>query len=289
MRRFEFVGGTSAKFWTCKVEDSTFTIVFGRLGTDGQTKEKEFDDEEEANAEMAKKITEKLKEGYVEVAADAAAPAGAKGAEAAAVKLALPSRFHAASAGLAPALIKAATTSLKALARSTSARSWRRQLAAKEARRALHRLRGVDLSAHKELGEAFDAVADAVIAKPALPLTFVLGLLDELPASAIDRLLARWTKPAGPCGKALVALKSVHDSLGGIPDKGGDIDELVLRVGCALADHHASDKAAVARFNRVRSFVEAASAPKGGLKKWLAAVDDGGDVVVARRKALFAA
>lgn len=288
MRRFEFVGGSSAKFWQCQVEDSTFTIVFGRLGTDGQRKEKEFDDEDDAIAEMEKKITEKLKEGYVEVAADgaASAPEGAKGAAAASTKLSLPPRFVPGTT-FAPALVKAATTSLKALARSTTSRSWRRELAAKEARRALHRLKGVDVAAHKDLGDAFDAVVDAVIAKPALPLSYVLGLLDELPASALDRALARWSKPAGPAAKALNVVKFVHESLGGVPDHGGDIDDLVVRVSCALVDHKASDIAAAARFARIKSFVEAASAPKGGMKKWLASIDDGGDAVVARRKAAF--
>ncbi len=298
MRRFEFVGGSSAKFWQCKVEDSTFTIVFGRLGTDGQTKEKEFDDEDEANDEMARKITEKLKEGYVEVAAggaaatttgDAAAapPAGAKGAAAASAKLQMPPRFVAATT-FEPAMIKAATVSLKAFARSASSRSWRREVAAKEARRALQRLRGVELAAHKDLGDAFDAVADAVIGKPGLPLSLVMGLLDELPATALDRLLGRWTKASGPAAKAIAALKGVHEGLGGVPDHGGPPDELALRVGAALVDRRISDIAAVARFARVRSFVEAAAAPKGGLKKFLKGLDDG-DEVVARRAALFAA
>ena len=42
MRRFEFVGGTSAKFWMAEVVGKTFSIVFGRLGTDGQRKDKDF-------------------------------------------------------------------------------------------------------------------------------------------------------------------------------------------------------------------------------------------------------
>lgn len=297
MRRFEFVGGSSAKFWMAKVEGNTFTIVFGRLGTDGQRKEKEFDDEEEAEAELEKKINEKLKEGYVEVASDAAAapPPGKKGAEAASAKLTLPPRFTSTASsgtGPAPAMVKAATTVLKSLAKATTQRSWRRQVAAKEARRALHRIRGVDLDAHKDLGDAFDAVLDAVVSagasagKPGLPLAFVIDLLNELPVEAFGRALSRWKKPlasgqGGPSAQAIAALQAVHETLGD--------DELALRVGGALCDRDIVDAAAAARFARVRSFAEAAAAKSGGLKKWLNAVDDHGDVVCARRKVLFAA
>lgn len=294
MRRFEFVGGSSAKFWMAEVDGTTFTIVFGRLGTDGQRKEKEFDDEEEAEAELEKKINEKLKEGYVEVASDgdAATPAatkasGKKGADAASAKLTLPARLPSTTTTPAPALVKAATTVLKALARSTSNRSWRRAVAAKEARRALHRIRGVDLDAHADLAAAFDAVVDAVATgKPALPLAFVIDLFHELPVSAFSRALGRWKKAApgsaqGPNAKGIAALSAVRETLGD--------DELALRVGGALCDRDLIDVAAAARFARIRPFVEAAAARSGGLKKWLGAVDDHGDDVVARRKALFAA
>jgi len=32
-RRFEFVEGSSAKFWEVSVQGSTLTVVFGKLGT----------------------------------------------------------------------------------------------------------------------------------------------------------------------------------------------------------------------------------------------------------------
>ncbi|MDP2341017.1 MAG: WGR domain-containing protein [Deltaproteobacteria bacterium] len=283
MRRFEFVGGGSAKFWTARVEGSTFHIVFGKLGSDGQRKEKEFDDESDAEAEMEKKIAEKLKEGYVEVAADGATATekvGKKGADAASPKLVMPPRLTEIDKA-DPALMKAASTSLKALARSTTGRSWRRAIAAKEARRALSRVRGIDLGSNKDLAEAFDAVVDAVTAKPSLPLSFVLSLCDELPASAFARALTRWgKKPAGPAGKAITTLAEIASTLGD--------DELALRAGLALCDSHVDDAAAVARFAKVRSFVEAGAAKSGGLKKWLTAMDNG-DAVVARRTTLFAA
>ena len=100
MRRFEFVEGTSAKFWMASVEGATFIVVYGRLGTDGQRKEKAFPSEDAARRELEKKINEKLREGYHEVAAGAAGAAPpssggpkAKGAAAAAPRLALPPRL----------------------------------------------------------------------------------------------------------------------------------------------------------------------------------------------------
>ena len=105
MRRFEFVEGSSAKFWMGDVEGTNFIIVFGRLGTSGQRKEKAFSTEDAARRELDKKIAEKLREGYSEVSADAAAtaPAGAKGADAAAPKLDLPPRVQRATTSAAGA------------------------------------------------------------------------------------------------------------------------------------------------------------------------------------------
>ncbi|HEY0097282.1 MAG TPA: WGR domain-containing protein, partial [Archangium sp.] len=56
MRRFEFVEGTSAKFWMADVQGHTFIVVYGRLGTEGQRKEKEFPDAEGARREYERKV-----------------------------------------------------------------------------------------------------------------------------------------------------------------------------------------------------------------------------------------
>lgn len=66
-RRFEFVEGGSSKFWEVKVEDSEQTIRFGKIGTAGQEKVKEFDSGGEAKADTKKLIAEKTGKGYVEV------------------------------------------------------------------------------------------------------------------------------------------------------------------------------------------------------------------------------
>lgn len=68
-RRFEFVGGTSAKFWEVVVNGSDVTVRYGRLGTDGQTQTKSFVNAAKAQQHADKLIGEKLKKGYQECAA----------------------------------------------------------------------------------------------------------------------------------------------------------------------------------------------------------------------------
>ncbi|MEW6282217.1 MAG: WGR domain-containing protein [Candidatus Eremiobacterota bacterium] len=65
-RRFEFVEGTSSKFWEISLEGDSFTVRYGRIGTDGQTQTRCFDTEEKARKEHDKLVEEKLKKGYVE-------------------------------------------------------------------------------------------------------------------------------------------------------------------------------------------------------------------------------
>ncbi len=66
-RRFEATEGGSSKFWEVKVEGEQQIVRFGRIGTDGQEKEKDFDSEREAKSDTKKLIEEKMKKGYVEV------------------------------------------------------------------------------------------------------------------------------------------------------------------------------------------------------------------------------
>ena len=62
-RRFEFAEGSSNKFWEVKVEDSEQTIRFGKIGTAGQEKVKDFDSPGEAKADTKKLIAEKTGKG----------------------------------------------------------------------------------------------------------------------------------------------------------------------------------------------------------------------------------
>lgn len=65
-RRFEFVGGSSSKFWELSVAQNMVTVRYGRLGTDGQEQTKPF-----AAADLAQRhadglVRQKLAKGYVE-------------------------------------------------------------------------------------------------------------------------------------------------------------------------------------------------------------------------------
>ncbi len=65
-RRFEFVEGSSAKFWEVQLEGSSYTARYGKIGTDGQVTLKEFDSPDKAQNEYDKIVAEKTKKGYVE-------------------------------------------------------------------------------------------------------------------------------------------------------------------------------------------------------------------------------
>ena len=67
MRRFEFSDSTSNKFWEVEVKSKTLNVTFGKIGTKGQSKPKDFATPEKAKAEMEKLIKEKTGKGYVEV------------------------------------------------------------------------------------------------------------------------------------------------------------------------------------------------------------------------------
>ena len=65
-RRFEFVGGSSSKFWEATLAGAALTVRFGRIGTPGQSQTKHFADAAKARSERDKLAAEKLKKGYVE-------------------------------------------------------------------------------------------------------------------------------------------------------------------------------------------------------------------------------
>ncbi|MGH3376281.1 MAG: WGR domain-containing protein, partial [Actinoallomurus sp.] len=69
MRRWEFVGGKSEKFWESGRNGTTVTTRYGRISAKGQTAAKQFGSESEAESYLARLIAEKEKKGYSEVAA----------------------------------------------------------------------------------------------------------------------------------------------------------------------------------------------------------------------------
>lgn len=70
MRRFELSEGKSHKFWEIDLQDTAFTVRYGRIGTDGQSSTKTFPTAEKARAEAEKAIRSKTNKGYAEVRAD---------------------------------------------------------------------------------------------------------------------------------------------------------------------------------------------------------------------------
>ena len=65
-RYFEFIEGTSSKFWEIRCDGTTFYTRYGKIGTDGQMTQKDFDSPEKAQAEANKLIAEKTRKGYSE-------------------------------------------------------------------------------------------------------------------------------------------------------------------------------------------------------------------------------
>ena len=68
-RYFEFVGGTSAKFWEISTRGNDVTVRFGRIGTGGQTQTKTLADAEAAAKHAEKLIASKTTKGYTETVA----------------------------------------------------------------------------------------------------------------------------------------------------------------------------------------------------------------------------
>ncbi|WP_437289844.1 WGR domain-containing protein [Sorangium sp. So ce406] len=292
MRRFEFVQGTSAKFWMADVDDRTFIVVYGRLGTAGQRKEKAFPTADAASRELEKKVAEKLREGYLEVAAaSGGAPAGnapAASAEQAAPpppKLDLPPRVRPGEA--TEAQRKAAVHALASLAAARGRRSWALGRAARRARRALEALGGLDPATDAALSAALDALMARVVAPNApdrLPLVRAIELLSELDAAAFARAVRdTWKAPpaTSPAAGALALLKRQLEELGD--------PELGLRLGALLVDrpHHGSMSAEAGwtlRWKALSPHLEAHLARSGrSLKDYLASLDAGGDPHIARR------
>ncbi|WP_437309267.1 WGR domain-containing protein [Sorangium sp. So ce388] len=291
MRRFEFVQGTSAKFWMADVDDRTFIVVYGRLGTAGQRKEKTFPTAEAAARELEKKVAEKLREGYQEVAAEGGAPAGgapAASAEEAAPpppKLDLPPRVRPGEA--TEARRKTAVQALSALAAARGRRSWALGRAVRRARRALEALGGLDPATDAALAAAIDTLMARVVAPSApdrLPLVRAIELLSELDAAAFARAVRdTWKAPpaTSPAAGALAVLKRQLEELGD--------PELGLRLGALLVDrpHHGSMSAEAGwalRWKALAPHLEAHLGRTGrSLRDYLASIDAGSDPHVAQR------
>ncbi|MCS7481931.1 WGR and DUF4132 domain-containing protein [Umezawaea endophytica] len=81
MRRWELVADGSAKFWEVGRDGTGVTVRYGRLGSAGQTKVKDFASEALAVAHVDKLLAEKEKKGYGEVGAPVASGPVAAGVD----------------------------------------------------------------------------------------------------------------------------------------------------------------------------------------------------------------
>ncbi|MFK8004558.1 MAG: DUF4132 domain-containing protein [Polyangiales bacterium] len=63
--RYEYREGKSAKFWAVSVDGTAVTTNWGRIGTDGQSKEKDYADDAAALKDAKKVAASKVKKGYV--------------------------------------------------------------------------------------------------------------------------------------------------------------------------------------------------------------------------------
>ena len=70
-RKLIFMDANSSKFWNIVLEGNSHTVNYGRTGTDGQTKTKEFDDAQKAQASFEKLVKQKMSKGYVDADAGA--------------------------------------------------------------------------------------------------------------------------------------------------------------------------------------------------------------------------
>lgn len=279
MRRFEYVEGSSSKFWSAEVEGPNFIVVFGRIGTPGQRKEKTFPSDALAQQEMDKKIAEKLREGYAEVNAEG----GPHGAAAAPSRPALPPRFKARKA-TAPAIAQA-IESLGALEAEVGGRSWRVAMRARKARRALGAITGYDPARNQGFTAVFDALVGMATAPQGsrrLPLRHLLGLFAELDTDAFTRAVAKWKAANGELPPAVRAIVKAHEVLGD--------DEIALRFALSVAERPgvgtSSEGAWERRWSPLKLHVNAWLTQRGSsLGALVGAIDTAGDAHLARRLA----
>lgn len=66
--------GEANKFWNVETEDATYTVVFGKIGTQGRQNSKNLADAASCAAEVAKLIADKTRKGYREIREGEAAP-----------------------------------------------------------------------------------------------------------------------------------------------------------------------------------------------------------------------
>jgi predicted DNA-binding WGR domain protein len=77
MRTFQYSAGTSHRFWNIEVRGNAYVVSFGKVGSKGQTRRKQFPGPAQARVAANKLVRAKVARGYRETTARAA-PAGAR-------------------------------------------------------------------------------------------------------------------------------------------------------------------------------------------------------------------
>ncbi|MBA4146620.1 MAG: STM4015 family protein [Verrucomicrobia bacterium] len=78
-RKLVYMDAKSSKFWNIDLTGSSFTVTYGRTGSDGQSSTKSFPTDEVAKKEADKLVKEKLGKGYVDAEAAVSDGAGSAG------------------------------------------------------------------------------------------------------------------------------------------------------------------------------------------------------------------
>jgi predicted DNA-binding WGR domain protein len=69
-RKLIYQDEKSSKFWSIETKGNSFTVTFGKTGTNGQSQTKKFENKEKCLKEAEKLVNEKLKKGYAELKND---------------------------------------------------------------------------------------------------------------------------------------------------------------------------------------------------------------------------
>lgn len=64
-QRFEFTEGKASKYWEIGQDSELYTVRYGRIGSNGQSKKKEMSSEAECRKEVSRLVQSKLRKGYV--------------------------------------------------------------------------------------------------------------------------------------------------------------------------------------------------------------------------------
>ena len=120
-RELVFSDSSSHKFWKIELDGDSHTVTYGRVGTTGQTKTKEFADDAAAKKAYDTLVEQKLKKGYVDAGGSTSKSAPAKKATKKAVAKKTPAKKTPANTAAKKATKKKVATKKTPAAKTTAA------------------------------------------------------------------------------------------------------------------------------------------------------------------------